>query len=157
MNREAAMIEAGTPRRPVVAAVMSGLVVFDTVALLFAATLHVAGARIPLGSAIFEEPQIVPAAIVEGLAGVIFAVAAYAVFAGRYWAWPMTLFAHIFAILGFLLGIFATRNGTSPFNRVYHLVMLAIFILGLALLLTPITRTALKSGNRRPQGRAESA
>lgn len=157
MSPEAAMTQTSTPRRPVIARVFRLLVVFDTVVLLFAAALHVQGVRIPLGSAVFDEPQIVPAAIVEGLAGVIFAVAAYAVFTDRHWAWLMTLFAHVFAVLGFLLGIFATRNGTSPFNRVYHLVMLAIFIVGLALLLTPTMRAALGRGNRGPQGHAESA
>lgn len=157
MSREVSMIEADTSRQPVVTAVISGLVVFDTVVLLFAAALHVQGVRIPLGPAVFDEPQIVPAAIVEGLAGVIFAVAAYAMFTDRRRAWLMTLAAHVFAGLGFLLGIFATRNGTSPFNRVYHLVMLAIFIVGLALLLTPTMRAALGRGNRGPQGHAESA
>lgn len=145
---EASMIETGAPRRPIMATVFRILTVFDTAALLFAASLHVAGARIPLGSVVFEEPQIVPAAIVEGLAGLVFALAAYSVFASKRWAWPMTLFAHIFAILGFLLGIFATRNGTSPFNLVYHYVMLGVFIISLALLLMPIGREALGRGNR---------
>lgn len=148
MMREAATIETSAPRRPIMVTVFRILAAFDTVALLFAASLHVAGVRIPLGSAVFEEPQIVPAAIVEGLAGVFFAIAAYAIFAGRRWAWPMTLFAHGFAILGFLVGIFATRNGTSPFNHVYHYVMLVIFVIGLALLLMPMSREALGRGNR---------
>lgn len=148
MMHEASMVETRTPRQPIMVTVFRILAAFDTVALLFAASLHVAGVRIPLGSAVFEEPQIVPAAIVEGLAGLIFAVAAYAIFANKRWAWPMTLFAHGFAILGFVVGIFATRNGTSPFNHVYHYVMLAIFVIGLALLLTPIGRAALGRGNR---------
>lgn len=149
MNPDASMISTSTPRRPAIATIFRVLVVFDTVALLFAASLHVQGARIALGSAVFDEPQIVPAAIVEGLAGVIFAVAAYAVFAGKRWAWSMTLVAHVFAILGFLLGIVATRNGTTQFNRIYHFVMLGVFIVGLALLLTSRAKAALRPGNRR--------
>jgi len=85
------MSNAAGPRSSAVLRVIRAVLVFDTVALLFAAALHVAGARIPLGSAEFVEPQIVPAAIVEGLAGLIFAVAAYASFAGARWAWPMAL------------------------------------------------------------------
>ncbi|HZC80006.1 MAG TPA: hypothetical protein VE258_19780, partial [Ktedonobacterales bacterium] len=62
------------------------------------------------------------------------------------WAWPMALIAHAFAILGFLVGIFATLSGTSPFNRVYHLVMLVIFVAGVALLLTSSAKAALGRG-----------
>jgi hypothetical protein len=130
---------------------MRGLVVFDTVALIVVALMHVNGVRIPLGSAVFDEPQIVPAAIVEGLAGVFFAVSAYAVFAGTRWSWPMTIFAHIFAIVGFIVGIAATSGGgaaDTPFNYVYHRVMLAVFVIGLALLLLPGVRAAMNHDDR---------
>jgi hypothetical protein len=134
---------------PAIMAALRALVIFDTAALLFAAALHVQGVHIGLGSAAFDEPQIVPAAIVEGLAGGLFAVAAYTVFTGRRWAWRMTLVAHGFAIMGFLGGIFATRTGTSPFNHIYHVVMLGVFVVGLAALLTPSARGALGRRNRR--------
>lgn len=150
MSREASMARTQqAPHRPKMAAMFRILIVFDTIALLFAAALHVQGARISLGSGVFSEPQIVPAAIVEGLAGIVFALAAYAIFAGRRWAWSMTLFAHGFAILGFLVGLFATRNGTSTFNHVYHLVMLGIFVLGLVLLLMSPAREALGSSRHK--------
>jgi hypothetical protein len=135
--------ETTSPRNTVVAAVIRVLMVFDAVALLFAASIHVAGARIPLVASVFVEPQIVPAAIVEGLAGLIFVVGAFAVFARRVWAWSWAIFAHVFAILGFTVGILATRNGTSPFNFTYHRVMLVIFVAGLILLLLPVGRAAL--------------
>lgn len=145
MRLDTPAIEATPPRNAVVTILLRVLVVFDTVALLFAAALHVGGARIPLGSADFVEPQIVPAAIVEGLAGLIFAVTAYAVFTNKRWAWPSAIFAHGFAIAGFLLGLWATRNGTSPFNATYHRVMLVVFVVGLALLLIPAARRALSA------------
>jgi hypothetical protein len=119
------------------------LIPFATVALLFAGIVHLVGVRIPLGSAVFAEPTILPAGIVEGLAGVLFAVATYAVFARRGWAWSAALAAHLFAIAGFLVGIIATRSGTTPFNHVYHYVMMAVFVLGLLLLMAPGARTAL--------------
>jgi uncharacterized membrane protein len=125
------------------------LIVFDTVALLFAATIHVNGAQIPLGAATFVEPQIVPAAVVEGLAGVIFALSAYAVFTRQTWAWWSAIVAHAFAIAGFLLGLVSTRNGTSPFNYDYHRVMLAIFVIGLIVLLLPVGREALGRVSRK--------
>jgi hypothetical protein len=156
MSREASLIDAGIPRRPAVVTLFRILTVFDTVVLLFAAALHVQGTHIPLGFGVFDEPQIVPAAIVEGLAGLLFAVTAYSLFAAKGWAWTMTLIAHVFAILGFLLGIWATQNGTSPFNRVYHLVMLAIFVIGLALLLTSTARAALGRGGSGLAPRRES-
>jgi hypothetical protein len=127
-----------------------GLLVFDTVALVFAAALHVDGASVSVGNTVFTEPQIVPAAVVEGLAAVLFGLGVYAVFATRVWAWTSAISAHIFAILGFLLGLYATRDGTSPFNFTYHRVMLAIFAAGLLLLLLPAGRGALsKSGRMR--------
>lgn len=141
------MLEIHSPARSTASTIIRGLVVFDSVALLVASALHVAGARIPLGSAEFVEPQIVPAAVVEGLAGLLFAASAYAIFAGRSWAWPMTVGAHLFAIAGFLLGLWATRFGTSPFNYGNHRVMLALFVAGLVLLLLPIGRAALGRGN----------
>jgi hypothetical protein len=142
------MTELGASRQSVVVAIIRVLMIFDTVALLFAAALHVAGARIPLGSAVFEEPQIVPAAIVEGLAGLIFLVGAYAVFAGKSWAWTSALSAHIFAVAGFLLGIVATRSGTSLFNTVYHWVMLVVFLAGIVLLVTRPAQAGLGRGAR---------
>jgi hypothetical protein len=145
------MTEFSSARQPIVAVIIRALVVFDTIALLVAASLHVAGASIPLGSATFEEPQIVPAAIVEGLAGLIFLVSAYAIFAGTRWAWTATLAAHIFAIAGFIVGIVATRNGTSQFNAVYHWVMLVVFLIGLVLLVTHSARKALAHGERDAQ------
>jgi len=129
------------------------VLIFDTVALLFAAALHVDGASIPLGSAVFNEPQIVPAAIVEGLAGVIFAVSAYGSLANRAWAWTSAICAHIFAILGFIVGLIATRNGTSSFNFTYHRVMLVIFVIGLIVLLLPVGRSAL--GHRSPSNQQQ--
>ena len=148
MSSNPAMLEERTGRQPVMGTIFRVLVVFDTIALLFAAALHVQGAQIPLGFATFDEPQIVPAAIVEGAAGIFFAVSSYALFTRRRWAWGWTLFAHIFAILGFLLGIFATRDGTSPFNHVYHFVMLGIFVIGLLLLLTSSAKAALGGAAR---------
>jgi len=153
VNTNASMGEQGAPSAPMMAVVFRIVVVFDTVALLVAAALHVAGARFALGSVVFAEPQMVPAAIVEGLDGLVFAAATYAVLTGKRWAWTMTLIAHVFAILGFLLGLFSTRNGTTPFNHDYHLIMLAIFVIGLTLLFTPAARAALGQGVRKVRTR----
>jgi hypothetical protein len=61
------MIETATLRQTAVATVVRVLVVFETVAFLLAALLHL-GTRIPMGFAVLATDRIGPAAIVEGLA-----------------------------------------------------------------------------------------
>jgi hypothetical protein len=140
------MIGASVPRRTAAVAALRVLIPFDMLALLFAGIVHLVGAHIPLGVAVFDEPPIIPAGIVEGAAGLIFALATYAVLAGRKWSWGAALTAHLFAIAGFLVGIVATRAGTTPFNHDYHYVMLAVFVVGLVLLLMPGARGAMRRG-----------
>ena len=137
------MNQATPGYRPVVGAILRVLLVFDAAALLFAGIVHLVGARIPLGIGVFVEPPILPAGIVETAAGLLFVWASYATFAGRRVAWLVALVAHLFAIAGFLVGIAATLSGTTPFNNVYHRVMLAVFVAGLILLLTRPGREAL--------------
>jgi len=68
-----------------VVTVISVLMVAEAVTFLLAALLHVG---IPLG---FSEPRIIPAAIVEGLCGLLLAVSTYAVVARTTWAWGAAL------------------------------------------------------------------
>lgn len=136
-------IQAMSPGRDAIAAILRVLVIFDAVALLFAGIVHLVGASIALGVGVFDEPPILPAGIVESVAGVLFVVAAYAIFARQTWAWAMTLAAHLFAVAGFIVGILATMSGTTPFNYGYHRVMLVVFVVGLILLLIPAGRAAL--------------
>jgi hypothetical protein len=137
------MIQATPGYRPVVGAILRVLLVFDAVALLFAGIVHLVGARIPLGVGDFVEPPILPAGIVESVAGLLFVWATYTTFAGRRAAWPAALVAHLFTIAGFVLGIVVTLRGTTPFNTLYHRVMLVVFVAGLILLLTRTGREAL--------------
>jgi hypothetical protein len=134
--------------RPILTAVITVLLGVDAAALLFAGIVHLVGVRLPLGAAVFVEPIIVPAGIVEGLAGVVFVAALYATVLNRPWAWPMALAAHLFAIAGFLVGLWATRDGTTPFNYGYHRVLLVVFVAGLLVLLTPAVRAALGFGSQ---------
>ena len=144
------MIETVTPRQAAVATVVRVLVVFETVAFLLAALLHL-GARIPVGFAVLATDQILPAAIVEGLAALVFAVSAYTVFTRTAWAWPAAIIAHAFALGGVLLGMWAIAAGFGPhsvLNDTYHRLMLVVLLAGLALLLTPSAKAALGRGNR---------
>lgn len=148
------MAQVRTSGRPAISAMVIALyvlVVFDATALLFAGIVHLVGARIPLGVAVFVEPPIIPAGIVEGLAGVIFVVALYAMLSDKAWAWGSALAAHLFAIAGFLIGLYATQSGTTPFNYYYHRVMLGVFIVGLLALLLPAGRDALAHRERGAQ------
>jgi uncharacterized membrane protein YfcA len=109
------------------------------------------GIRIPLGSAVLAEPQIIDATIVEGLCGLFLVISAYAVFTRKRWAWPAAIATHAFAVAGVLLGIGALAAGLGPtteLNYVYHRVILVVLVAGLALLLTPIGRAALGRGDR---------
>ncbi len=124
------------PQRSVAGVALRILSPFDTVALLFAGIVHLVGARIPLGVGVFVELPILPAGIVETLAGLLFVWATIALWRTMPSAWTAALVAHLFAIMGFLVGVFATANGTTPFNHAYHYVMLAVFIVGLLLLLS---------------------
>lgn len=143
-------LQASSPsRRAPIGIVILILATLDAIALLFGGIVHLVGARIPLGSAVFQEPPIIPAGIVEGLAGVIFVVALFAIVTGRRWTWGGALVAHLFAIVGFVVGLVATRDGTTPFNYDYHRVLLGVFVVGLILLLLPAGRAAL-SFTRRP-------
>jgi hypothetical protein len=99
-------------------------------------------------SSLFDEPQNVPAGIVESIAGLLFVWATYTVFTAKSSAWTSTLAAHLFAIAGFLVGIVATWSGTTPFNALYHRVMLAVFVAGLILAPLPAGRAALRSTRR---------
>ena len=140
------MIASQSSLRGALAAMLRILIVFDTIALLFAGVVHLVGANIPLGFATFDEPPLLPAGIVESLAGLLFVWATYAVLTARPSAWMATLVAHLFAIAGFLVGIYATRLGTTPFNHDYHYVMLVVFVVGLVLVLLPAGQAALGRG-----------
>jgi hypothetical protein len=134
------------------ATVVTVLVVFGAVTFLLAALVHL-GARIPLGFAVITEPVIVPAAIVEGLAGLGLAVSAYALLTRRGWARPAAMAANAFALGGVLLGMWALAAGRGPrteLNDVYHRLMVVVLLAGLVLLSTPSAKSALG-------GRAEHA
>ena len=136
--------QAGQSSDALALGVMRALLLFDAVALLFAGIVHLVGAHIPLGGVTFDEPPLIAAGVVETLAGLVFIPAAYAALARTRGAWGWALGAHLFAIAGFLLGVWATRNGTTTFNHDYHLVMLAMFVCGLILLMTPWMRARLR-------------
>jgi hypothetical protein len=127
----------GMRRRSGVWIALGILIPFDAIALLFAGIVHLIGARIPLGVAVFVEPPILPAGIVETLAGALFVWATVALWQARTAAWMAALVAHLFAIAGFLVGLYSTRLGTTPFNALYHRVMVVVFIVGLILLMLP--------------------
>jgi hypothetical protein len=144
------VIETTTRRWSTVVTVISVLIVGEAITFLLAALLHL-GVQLPLG---FTEPQIIPAAIVEGLCGLFLAVSAYAVFTRRTWAWPIAIAAHVFAVAGVLLGITALALGAGPSteaNTTYHRVILVVLVVVLVLLATPGARTTLGRSHRTSQ------
>ena len=146
------MLTEATPHRRTTLATMIGvLAALYAVTFLLGALLHL-GVRIPLGLAVLAEPRILPATVVEGLCGLFLAVGAYAALSCKSWAWPTIIAAHVFALGGVLLGMAALAVEAGPstdLNTIYHRVMLAALVAGLALLLTPAGRSALGRGDSR--------
>lgn len=132
-------------RRGVAGMALRILIPLDTVALLFAGIVHLTGANIPLGIVTFIEPPILAAGVVETLGGLLFAWATYALWQAHTSAWAAAMTAHLFSIAGFVVGLLATRLGTTPFNATYHRVMLPVFVVGVVLLLLPSAQASARA------------
>ncbi|HEV8190175.1 MAG TPA: hypothetical protein VGP82_01630 [Ktedonobacterales bacterium] len=136
------MIASNVRGHSAVVAAIRILVVFEVITFLVAASLHL-GVRLPLG---LNEPRILPAAIVEGLAGLFCAGSAFAVIAQKGWAWYAAVGANVFALFGVLLGMWALTSGYGPstdLSGFYHRMMLAVLVICIVLLLTPAGRAEL--------------
>jgi hypothetical protein len=144
------MVASPVLRRPVAATAFGVAAGVMAVAFLVAASTHL-GARVPVGGGVLAEPRILPAAIVEGLIGVGFAVAAWLVLTGSRSAWSALVGAHLVGLGGVLLGVAALAAGRGPrteSNDRYHQVMLVLLAAGLVLLATPWARSVLGRANR---------
>ena len=136
------MIASNRRGQSAVIAAIRALAVFEAVTFLVAASLHL-GLTLPFGLA---EPPILPAAIVEGLAGLFCAGSVYALFTRRPKAWYAAMAANVFALCGVLLGMWALASGYGPstaLNGFYHRLMLVVLVASIALLLTPAGRVGL--------------
>lgn len=144
------MVEAQPSRRTVATTALRVLIVFDTTTFLLMAALHL-GPSIPLGFTELATGRIIAAAVVEGLAGLLFTLCIAAMLVRASWAWAATLIAHIFALAGVLLGIAVIAAGTGPHNALndgYHRLMVALLVVGLLILWTPAARDALGQGGQ---------
>ncbi len=125
--------------------VLRALALFEAVLFLLAAAMHV-GLRIPLGFAVLGFPAtILPAAIAETLIGLGFVAAAVPLFSRSGGGLPVLVAAHVFALLGVLIGL-AVGPQSGP-DRVVHYVMLGTIIAGLALIGSPPGSAALSRGH----------
>ena len=79
------MIGTTTPNR-VLARTFRVLIVLEALSFLCFALLHL-GVRIPVGFVVIQEPRRPFAVIVEGLAALLLALAAFAVLTRKTWAW----------------------------------------------------------------------
>jgi hypothetical protein len=138
------MIATTTPNR-VLARAFEVLIVLEALSFLCFALLHL-GVRIPMAIAVVDEPRRPFAVIVEGLAALVLALAAFAVLTRRTWAWAAATGAHAVALAGVLWGMVAIAAGRGPhtqLNDTYHRVMVVVLGVGLLLLLTRRGRAAL--------------
>jgi hypothetical protein len=131
-------------------------------ATAYAATFVVAvllhlGVEIPLGFVVLDEPRRPFAVIVEGVAGIVLALGAVAVFARTTRAWTAVTGAHAVALVGVLWGMVAVAAGRGPhtqLNDTYHRVMVVLLTATLILLLTPLGRNSLGRRRNRSPGTA---
>jgi hypothetical protein len=138
------MIGTTTSNR-VLARTFGVLILLEALSFLCFALLHL-GVRIPLAFAVIEEPRRPFAVIVEGLAALVLALAAFAVLTRRTRAWAAATGAHAVALAGVLWGMVAIAAGRGPhtqLNDTYHRVMVVALGAGLILLLTRPGRTLL--------------
>jgi hypothetical protein len=141
---------ATTATNSVLARAFRVLIVLETLAFLCFALLHL-GVRIPLGLAVLQEPRRPYAVIVEGVAALLLALGAIAVFTRRTWARAAVTGAHAVALAGVLWGMIAIAAGRGPhtqLNDTFHRVMAVVLAAGLILLLTRPGRAALDLGKR---------
>jgi hypothetical protein len=141
---------ATTARNSVLARAFRVLIVLEVLAFLCFALLHL-GLRIPLGLAVLQEPRRPYAVIVEGLAALLLALGATAIFTRRTWAWAAVTGAHAVALAGVLWGMIAIAAGRGPhtqLNDTFHRVMAVVLAAGLILLLTRLGRAALDFSRR---------
>jgi hypothetical protein len=121
--------------------IISTFVVLSAIAFGVAALAHLQ--LIPFFG--IAEPRIVPAAIVEGLCFLFFAISGYKIFSGGN-SWRMTFFAHAFSIAGIILGQISLAVGAGPrteSNDIYHSIMLLLIISDAFYLLTMTGKSAL--------------
>jgi hypothetical protein len=112
------------------------LTVLEAASFFLFGVQHV-GVSVPLGFVTLSEPFILPATIVESIAGCALGLAAVALFRGASWAWTVAVFAHVVALAGVLLGMAALNAGRGPrtvTNDVYHRIMLVALLTNLVLL-----------------------
>jgi hypothetical protein len=140
------MIENTTHRWNLIVTIITILMIGEAITFLLAALLHI-GILTPPG---FSEPHIVAAAIVEGLCWLFLSVGVSTMFAPKSWTWGVVVAAHLFAVAGVLLGIFATSgSGTnSELNFLYHRIILVVLLVVLVLLAIPGVRAALGHGKQ---------
>jgi hypothetical protein len=96
--------------------------------------------------------------IVEGVAGIVLAVSAFAVFGRKTWAWAAVTWAHGVALAGVLWGMVAVaagRGAHTQLNDTYHRVMVVLLGAVLILLLTPLGRGSLSGERRSPRREQE--
>ncbi len=126
-------------------AVLTIVIILEALTFFFFGFLH-SSVRLSLGFAVIQEPQIIPAMIVESLCGLLLTGSAFAVATRKSWSWPASVVAHTFSIGGVLLGMAALDLGAGPrteLNDIYHSTILILLVFVLIYLFTPAGKEVL--------------
>jgi hypothetical protein len=103
----------------------AALIMIANAALFFFGAVQHAGLQIGA----FQEPRIIPAAIVESICGLSLLCGAAAAYGHSASKWRMALLANLIALAGVLLGMAALAVGAGPrtvSNDIAHRIMLAM-------------------------------
>lgn len=116
-------------------ATVTALIVVDLLIWAAGALAHL-DVRVPLGVAWWDEPRVIPAAIVETLAAAALAIALAARLAGRPNAERIASYAFWFAFVAVLFGMARLASGAIPearteSNDYAHIAMTALSTIGL--------------------------
>jgi hypothetical protein len=120
------------------------LAALSAATFLLAVVLHL-DVRIPLGFAVLDEPPRPFAVVVEGLAGLLLTLGAFATLTRKTWAWAAATWGYAVALAGVGWGMVAIAAGRGPhtqLNDTFHRVMALLLAAGLILLLTPMGRAS---------------
>jgi hypothetical protein len=113
---------------------LAALMALEAISLAVMSFLHLAGKLD--GSPPFDPTR---AGVAEALIGVVLLFGALAVLRRAPHAWGIALVANAVAVVGFVVGLTRTTQGGGAVDIGYHVSVLPLFLLTLAVLLRPVT------------------
>jgi peptidoglycan/LPS O-acetylase OafA/YrhL len=122
---------------------LAALMALEAISLAVMSFLHLIGKLD--GSPPFDPTR---AGVAEAAIGVVLLFGALAIRRRARHAWGIALAANIFAVVGFAVGLTRTTQGGGAIDIAYHVLVLPLLVLALAVLLRPRHRDTPRSDDR---------